>query len=112
KGKNLAKVYGEQRRYGRRYATPDGLETVFDFAATTILADTTLQPQERRTETFVFPTPQETRSFDAEVTLFYAPVSGPPNFLEKVQALSPDGKEDPSFKSVPLTRITTNVRIQ
>ncbi|MFQ5932769.1 MAG: multiheme c-type cytochrome [Nitrospiraceae bacterium] len=109
KGKNLKKVYGEQRHYKRVYADAKGEETVFDFAATKLLADTTLKPAEERVETFTFPTPKDTRSFDAVLMLMYAPISGPPDFLETVEALATQGKEDPVFKPIPLAIQQLNV---
>ncbi len=112
KGKNLKKVYGEQRHYGRRYANAEGEETVFDFTAMNVLADTTLKHDETRVEIFSFPTPRDTRSFDAEVGLMYAPISGPADFLKKVEAIAPQGEGDPAFQPIPLTRKVLNVPLR
>lgn len=109
KGKNLKKVYGEQRNYGRVYADAKGEKTVFDFAAVKVLEDTVLKPEETRVETFTFPTPKDTRSFDVEVSLSYAPVYGPPAFLQRIEAESTKGAQDPVFQPIPIVKKSVNV---
>ena len=74
KGKNLKTVFTDKRVYGRVYADAKGQKTIFDFEAVKVLEDTVLKPEETRVETFTFPTPKETKTFDVEVTLNYAPI--------------------------------------
>ena len=112
KGKNLTKVYGDQRIYGRVYGNAKGEKTVFDFEATKVLEETVLKPEEVRVETFTFPTPKDTRSFDIEVSLNYASVSGPPQFLQRIEAESSKGAQDPVFQPIPIVRYTANVPLR
>jgi hypothetical protein len=112
KGKNLTKVYGEQRVYGRIYGNAKGEKTVFDFQATKVLEDTVLKPEEVRIETFTFSTPKDTRSFDIDVSLSYAPVSGPPQFLQRIEAESSKGAQDPVFQPIPIVRYTVNIPLR
>lgn len=109
KGKNLKTVFSEQRVYGRTYADAKGEKTVFDFKAVKVLEDTVLKPEEIRVETFTFPTPKDTKSFDIEVALNYAPVTGPPAFLQRIEAESPKGAQDPVFQPIPIVKLTQNV---
>lgn len=112
KGKNLKTVYTGQRVYGRVFADAKGQQTVFDFKATKVLEDTVLKPEETRTETFTFPTPKDTRSFDVEVTLSYAPVTGPPEFLQRIEAESSKGAQDPVFQPIPIVKQAVNVPLR
>ncbi len=109
KGKNLRKVYGEQRNYGRVYLDAKGEKTVFDFGAVKVIEDTVLKPEETRVETFTFPTPKDTRSFDVEVMLIYAPVYGPPAFLQRIEAESSKGAQDPVFQPIPIVSKKVNI---
>jgi len=109
KGKNLKKVYGEQRVYGRVYANAKGEKTVFDFQAAKVLEDTVLKAEEIRVETFTFPTPSDARSFDIEVSLSYAPISGPAQFLQRVEGESTKGAQDPAFQPIPIVIYAVNV---
>ncbi len=109
KGKNLKTVFAEQRGYGRVYANAKGQKTVFDFDATKVLEDTVLKPEETRIETFTFPTPKDTRSFDVEATLSYAPVTGPPAFLQRIEAESSQGAQDQVFQAIPIAKQSVNV---
>jgi hypothetical protein len=111
KGKNLKTVFSDQRVYGRVYADAKGQKTVFDFSAVKVLEDTVLKPEETRVETFTFPTPKETRSFDVEVSLNYAPISGPTPFLQRVEAESSKGAQDPVFQPIPIVKQSLNVPI-
>ncbi|HZS12267.1 MAG TPA: multiheme c-type cytochrome [Nitrospirales bacterium] len=111
KGKNLKTVYSEQRVYGRTYADAKGEKTVFDFKAAKVLDDTVLKPEETRVETFTFPTPKDTRSFDVEAALNYAPVSGPAPFLQRIEVESSKGAQDPAFQPIPIVKQTVNVPI-
>ncbi len=111
KGKNLKTVFSATRVYGRTYADAKGQQTVFDFEATKVLEDTVLKPEETRVETFTFPTPQDTRTFDVEVTLNYAPITGPAAFLQRVEAESTKGSQDPVFQSIDIVRRTENIPV-
>lgn len=110
-GKNLRTVFNEKRLYGRRYQDGKGQETVFDFKAVKVTDDTVLKPEETRVETFTFPTPKDTKTFDVIVTLNYAPVSGPPNFLQRIEAESPKGAQDPVFQPIPIAKFSENIPI-
>ncbi|HEX9741415.1 MAG TPA: multiheme c-type cytochrome [Nitrospiraceae bacterium] len=110
-GKNLKIVYSEQRIYGRTYADAKGQKTVFDFEAVKVLENTVLKPEESRVETFAFPTPKDTRTFDVEVTLSYAPVTGPPAFLQRIEAESSQGAQDPAFQSIPIAKQVVNIPV-
>ncbi|MBM4134032.1 MAG: hypothetical protein FJ245_09720 [Nitrospira sp.] len=112
KGKNLKTVYSGQRVYGRVFADAKGQKTVFDFKATKVLEDTVLKPDETRTETFAFPTPKDTRSFDVEAALSYAPVTGSPEFLQRIEAESSKGGQDPAFQPIPIAKQTVNVPLK
>lgn len=112
KGKNLKTVFAEQRVYGRTYADAKGQKTVFDFAATKVVEDTVLKPEETRTETFTFPTPKDTRSFDVEAALSYAPVTGPPKFLQRIEAESAQGAQDPVFQAISIVKQTVNIPLK
>jgi hypothetical protein len=109
KGKNLKTVYSEQRVYGRVYASAKGQKTVFDFDAVKVLEDTVLKPEETRVESFAFPTPKDTRSFDVEAALSYAPVTGPPEFMQRIEAESSQGAQDPAFQAIPIAKQAVNV---
>jgi hypothetical protein len=109
KGKNLKKVYGEQRVYGRVYANAKGEKTVFDFQAAKVLEDTVLKAEEMRVETFTFPTPTDARSFDVEVSLSYSPISGPAQFLQRIEVESTKGAQDPAFQPIPIVKYAVNV---
>jgi len=108
-GKNLKKVYNEQRFYERTFGNAEGKETVFDFEAKSILHDTLLKPEELRIEAFTFPTPQDAPSMDVVVTLTYAPLHGPQDFLEKVEQESALGQKDKAFQSVQIAQKKMNV---
>jgi hypothetical protein len=79
KGKNLKTVFSDKRVYGRTYLDAQGQKTVFDFEATKVAEDTVLKPEETREEIFTFPTPKDTKTFDVEVGLNYAPLMAPPH---------------------------------
>jgi len=111
-GKNLKKVYHEQRFYERVFGNAEGKDTVFDFEAKKILKDTLLKPEEVRMETFNFPTPKDAPSMDVVVTLTYAPVHGPQDFLEKIEEEAPLGKKDRAFQSVQIAQKKMNVLLK
>ena len=108
-GKNLKKVYGEQRFYERVFADKNGDQTVLDFKAVKILQDTSLKPEEKRVETFSFPTPSDAPSMDVIVTLSYAPVHGPDEFLKAIEAEATLGAKDRSFQEVQIMQKKENV---
>lgn len=112
KGKNLKTVYTGQRTYGRVFADAKGEKTAFDFKAVKVLEDTVLKPEESRKETFTFPTPKDTRSFDVEVALSYAPVTGPAGFLQRIEAESSVGAQDPVFQPIPIVKQNVNVPLK
>jgi hypothetical protein len=111
KGKNLKTVFSDKRVYGRVYHDAKGQKTIFDFEAIKVVEDTVLKPEEVRVESFTFPTPKETRTFDVEVTLSYAPVSGPPAFLQRIEAESTKGANDPVFQPIDIVKKTENIPI-
>ena len=110
-GKNLKKVYGEQRFYERVFADKNGDQTVLDFNAVKILQDTSLKPEEKRVETFSFPTPADAPSMDVIVTLSYAPVHGPDEFLKAIEAEATLGAKDRSFQEVQIMQKKENVSL-
>lgn len=111
KGKNLKTVFTDKRVYGRVYQDAKGQKTSFDFEAVKVVEDTVLKPEETRIETFTFPTPKDTRSFDVDVSLNYAAISGPAAFLQRVEAESPKGSQDPVFQPIPIVKYSENIPI-
>ena len=111
-GKNLKTVYSEQRFYQRVFGGGDGKETVFDFEAKKVLQDTLLQPEETRQESFTFPTPKDAPSMDVVVTLTYAPVHGPKDFLKAIEQDAPLGQKDRAFQIVQIAQKKTNVLLK
>jgi hypothetical protein len=111
KGKNLKTVFTDSRVYGRSYADAKGQKTIFDFEATKVIEDTVLKPEETRVETFTFPTPKDTRTFDVDITLNYGPITGPAPFLQRVEAESSKGSQDPVFQPIEIVKHTQNVPI-
>jgi len=112
KGKNLKTVYTDKRVYGRVYQDAKGQKTSFDFEAVKVLEDTVLKPEELRVETFTFPTPKDTKTFDVEVTLNYAPITGPAPFLQRVEAESSKGSQDPVFQAIEIVKFAENISIK
>lgn len=112
KGKNLKTVFAENRVYGRTYADAKGQKTIWDFEAIKVLDDTVLKPEETRIENFSFPTPGDTRTFDVDVTLSYGPIAGPASFLERVEAESAKGSQDPVFQPIEIVKRTENVPVR
>ncbi len=111
-GKNLKTVFNEKRIYGRRYQDAKGQPTVFDFEAVKVLEETVLKPEEVRVETFTFPTPQDTKTFDVEATLSYSPVTGPATFLQRIEAESPKGAQDQVFQPIPIAKRSDNIAVE
>jgi len=112
KGKNLKTVFTDKRIYGRVYQDAKGQKTSFDFEAVKVLEDTVLKPEETRVETFTFPTPKDTRTFDVEVTLNYAPITGPVPFLQRVEAESSKGSQDPVFQPIEIVKYAENISVK
>jgi len=112
KGKNLKTVFSEKRIYGRVYQNAKGEKTQFDFEAVKVLEDTVLKPEELRVETFTFPTPKETKTFDVEATLSYAPIVGPAPFLQRIEAESSKGASDPVFQPIEIVMRTENIPVK
>lgn len=111
KGKNLKTVFADKRVYGRTYADAKGQKTIFDFEAVKVLEDTVLKPEETRVETFTFPTPKDTKTFDVDVTLNYAPITGPAPFLQRVEAEASKGSQDPVFQAIDIVKRTENIPV-
>ncbi|MDH4152768.1 MAG: cytochrome c family protein [Nitrospira sp.] len=111
KGKNLKTVFSDKRVYGRTYLDAQGQPTIFDFEAVKVADDTVLKPEEMRDETFTFTTPKDTKTFDVEVGLNYAPLTGPPTFLQRVEAESSQGSQDPVFQPIEIVKWTGNVPV-
>lgn len=111
KGKNLKTVFSERRVYGRVYQDAKGQKTNFDFEAVKVIENTVLRPEELRVETFTFPTPKDTKTFDVDVSLNYAPITGPASFLQRVEAESSKGSQDPAFQPIEIVKYTENIPI-
>jgi hypothetical protein len=111
KGKNLKTVFTDKRVYGRVYQDAKGQKTSFDFEAVKVLEDTVLKPEELRVETFTFLTPEDTKTFDVEVTLNYAAIIGPGPFLQRVEAESTKGAQDPVFQPIEIVKYAENIPI-
>ncbi len=111
KGKNLKTVFSDKRVYGRTYLDAQGQPTIFDFEAVKVAEDTVLKPEETREESFTFPTPKDTKTFDVEVGLNYAPLTGPAAFLQRVEAESSQGSQDPAFQPIEIVKRTENVPV-
>jgi Zn-finger protein len=111
KGKNLKTVFTEKRVYGRVYQDAKGQKTSFDFEAVKVLEDTVLKAEEMRVETFIFPTPKETKTFDVEVTLNYAPLTGPASFIQRVEVESARGSLDPVFQPIEIIKYVENIPV-
>ena len=111
-GKNLKRVYHEQRFYQRVFGDAEGKETVFDFEGVRVLKDTLLKPEEVRKESFTFPTPKDAPSMDVIVTLTYAPVHGPKAFLSQVEQEASLGKKARAFQTVKIVQKKVNVPLK
>ncbi len=110
-GKNLRKTYTEQRYYERVFGDKNGKPTVFDFEAVKVLKENVLTPEETREETFTFPTPKDAPSMDVIVTMTYAPIHGPDEFVKEVEQRAALGKKDRAFKPVEIVRFKENVKL-
>jgi len=111
-GKNLRKTYTEQRYYERVFGDKNGKPTIFDFEAVTVLEENVLKPEEKRVETFTFPTPKDAPSMDVIVTMTYAPIHGPKAFIKEVEQRASLGKKDRAFKPMQITRFKENVKLK
>jgi Zn-finger protein len=111
KGKNLKTVFTEKRVYGRVYQDAKGQKTSFDFEGVKVLEDTVLKAEEMRVETFIFPTPKDTKTFDVEVTLNYTPLTGPASFIQRVEVESARGSMDPVFQPIEIIKYVENIPV-
>lgn len=111
-GKNLRKTYTEQRYYERVFGDKNGKPTVFDFEAVKVLEENVLKPEEKRIEMFTFPTPKDAPSMDVIVTMTYAPIHGPDEFVKEVEKRAALGKKDRAFKPVQIVRFKENVLLK
>ncbi len=113
KGLNLREVYKEKRIYGRIFADAKGNRTLMDHDAVKLLEDTTLKAEETRVETFTFPTPEATPSFDVEISLHYATPGElwPVAFAKRVAFFTQKGFNDPVFKTSEITKRCGNTRV-
>ena len=84
-----------------------------DHDAVKLLEDTVLKAEETRTETFAFPTPQGTPSFDVEVSIHYATAAErwPEAFAKRVASFTTKGPSDPVFKSSEITKRCGNTKV-
>ena len=110
-GKNLRKTYNERRYYERVFGDNNGKATVFDFEAVKVLKENVLKPEEKRIETFTFPTPQDAPSMDVVVTMTYAPIHGPEPFVKAVEKQAALGRKDRAFQPVQIVRFKENVKL-
>ncbi|MGH7183303.1 MAG: hypothetical protein ACREJN_15180, partial [Nitrospiraceae bacterium] len=67
--------------------------------------------EEMRVETFIFPTPKDAKTFDVEVTLNYAPLTGPAPFIQRVEAESSRGSLDPVFQPIEIIKYVENIPV-
>ena len=113
KGRNLNEVFKEKRFYGKTFADAKGNETLMDHDAVKLVKDTTLKADEIRTETFTFPTPPDTPSFDIEISLHYdSPKERwSESFRKQVEKFTPRGSSDPVFKTSEITKRCGNTKI-
>jgi hypothetical protein len=113
KGRNLTEAFREKRQYGRTFADAKGNKTVLDHDAVKLVEDTTLKADETRTESFVFPTPPNTPSFDLEISLHYATAADrwPESFAKRVASFSSTKYSDPVFKSSEITKRCGNTKV-
>ena len=111
-GKNLRKTYREQRYYERVFGDENVKATVLDFEAVKVLKENVLKPEEKRTETFKFATPKNAPSMDVIVTMTYAPIHGPEDFVKEVEMRAALGKKDRAFKPVQIVQFKENVPLK
>ena len=110
-GKNLRKTYNERRYYERVFGDNNGKATVFDFEAVKVLKENVLKPEEKRIETFTFPTPHDAPSMDVIVTMTYAPIHGPEPFVKAVEERAALGRKARAFQPVQIVRFKENVKL-
>ena len=113
KGQNLREVFNEKRVYGRTFADAKGNRTLMDHDAVMLLEETVLKAEETRVETFMFPTPQGTPSFDTMISIHYGTAADrwPEAFAKRVASFTLRGHTDPVFKSSEITRRCGNTKI-
>ena len=113
KGRNLTEAFREKRIYGRTFADAKGNETLMDHDAVKLIKDSVLKAEETRTETFTFPTPPNTPSFDVDISLHYATPSErwTESFRKQVEKFTPRGPADPVFKTSEITKRCGNTKV-
>ena len=113
KGRNLTEAFREKRIYGRTFADAKGNETLMDHDAVKLIKDSVLKAEETRTETFTFPTPPNTPSFDVDISLHYATPSErwTEGFRKQVEKFTPRGPADPVFKTSEITKRCGNTNV-
>lgn len=113
RGLNLKEVFKEKRIYGRTFADAKGNKTLMDHDAVKLIEDTTLKAEEIRVESFAFPTPEGTPSFDVEISLHYATPGElwPEAFAKRVASFTARGMADPVFKSSEITKRCGNTKV-
>lgn len=111
-GKNLKKSYGEQRHYERVFGDQKGKETIYDFEAVKVLKDTVLKPEEKRVEIFTFPTPKDAPSMDVIVSMHYAEIHGPKDFIKAVEEQATLGRKDRAFRPVQIIKYKENIPLK
>lgn len=84
---------------------------VFESEAVRVSGDAVVKPEESRSESFTFPMPKDTKTFDVEVALNYGPLTGPASFLQRVEAESSQGSQDPVFQPIEIVKQTENVPV-
>jgi hypothetical protein len=52
---------------------------------------------------------KDTKTFDVEVILNYAPITGPAPFLQRVEAESSKGSQDPVFQAIEIVKFVENI---
>jgi hypothetical protein len=113
RGLNLKEVFKEKRIYGRTFADAKGNKTLMDHDAVKLVEDTVLKAEETRVESFAFPTPEGTPSFDVEISLHYATPGDlwSEAFAKRVASFTPKGMTDPVFKSSEISKHCGNTKV-
>jgi len=113
RGRNLTEVYRDKRAYGRMFTDAKGNKTLMDHDAVKLAEDTVLKADETRVETFTFPTPPNTPSFDVEISLHYATPGErwTEAFAKRVASFTMKGHNDPVFKTSEITVRCGNTKV-
>lgn len=105
KGKNLKTVLTDGRVFGRTYADAKGQKTVFDFEAVKVLDDTVLKRKKRELRPSPFPCGMIPRC--SQIWTHAQPVP----LLERVEAESSKGSQDPVFHPIEIVPWTETYRL-